>query len=165
MRQHKFLAKLRKCSFAKSEVEYLGHIISEKGLHTDPSKLQAVAEWPKPVSIKGLRGFMGLTDYYRRFIKGYGVINRPLIGMLKKNSFQWGEEVEHAFEQLKQALCLAPVLALPDFQKPFIIDADACHKGMMAVLIQEGRPIAYYSKACGDKHLGLSIMRMSICLS
>ncbi|XP_019166953.1 PREDICTED: uncharacterized protein LOC109162723 [Ipomoea nil] len=72
MRAHKLLAKLSKCSFAKKEVEYLGHVISEQGLHTDPSKLKAVAEWPKPVSIKGLRGFLGLTGYYRRFIKSYG---------------------------------------------------------------------------------------------
>ncbi|XP_031108696.1 uncharacterized protein LOC116013188 [Ipomoea triloba] len=157
MRKHKLLAKLSKCSFAKKEVEYLGHIISEDGLHTDPSKLKAVAEWPKPVLVKGLRGFLGLTGYYRRFIKAYGIISRPLICMLKKNSFQWNEEAEIAFEKLKQALCSSPVLTLPNFNKLFIVEADACHRGMGAVLMQEERPIAYYSKAFGEKHLGLSI--------
>ncbi|XP_019200240.1 PREDICTED: uncharacterized protein LOC109193863 [Ipomoea nil] len=157
MREHKLLAKLSKCSFVQKEVEYLGHIIFDQGLHTDPSKLQAIAEWPKPESIKALRGFLGLTGYYRRFIRAYGVISRPLTSMLKKNSFQWNKEAENAFDQLKQALCVAPVLALPDFQKTFIVEADACHKGMRAVLIQEEKPIAYFSKAFGEKHLGLSI--------
>lgn len=87
MKDHQLLAKLSKCSFAKTEVEYLGHIISEKGLQTDPAKLAAVASWPKPVNIKELRGFLGLTWYYRRFIKSYGVISSPLTNMLKKNAF------------------------------------------------------------------------------
>ncbi|XP_019151052.1 PREDICTED: uncharacterized protein LOC109147849 [Ipomoea nil] len=78
MKEHKLLAKLSKCAFAMREVEYLGHIISELGLHTDPSKLQAVAEWPKPTTIKSLRGFLGLTGYYRRFIKSYGMISMPM---------------------------------------------------------------------------------------
>ncbi|XP_031104476.1 uncharacterized protein LOC116007955 [Ipomoea triloba] len=157
MREHKLLAKLSKCSFAKEEVEYLGHIISGTGLHTNPSKLLVVVEWPKPTTIKGLRGFLRLTGYYRRFIKGYGIISKPLTNMLKKNSFQWESEADTAFETLKQPMCSAPVLALPDFNKTFTVEADACHKGMGAVLIKEGKPIAYFSKAFGDKHLGLSI--------
>lgn len=157
MKEHELLAKLSKCSFAKTEVEYLGHIISDKGLQTDPSKLSAIAAWPKPNSIKGLRGFLVLTGCYRRFIRNYGIISRPLTNMLKKNGFYWTEESTEAFEMLKNALCTAPVLTLPDFNKHFVIEADACHKGMGAVLMQDGKPIAYFSKGFGERHLGLSI--------
>nr|GMC51217.1 Retrovirus-related Pol polyprotein from transposon 297 [Ipomoea batatas] len=127
-----------------NQVEYLGHIISGKGLQTDPAKLEAVASWPKPLSVKALRG-------------AYGVISKPLTDMLRKDAFQWSQEAERAFENLKQALCQSPVLALPDFTKEFIVEADASYKGMGAVLVQEGRPVAFFSKAFGDKHLGLSI--------
>nr|GMC94616.1 uncharacterized protein LOC109166012 [Ipomoea batatas] len=139
MKDHQLLAKLSKCSFAKTEVEYLGHIISEKGLQTDPAKLSAVASWTKPTNIKELRGFLGLTGYYRRFIKSYGTISRPLTNMLKKDAFKWSVESEVAFEELKQALCTAPVLTLPNFNKEFVVEADACYKGMGAVLMQEGK--------------------------
>lgn len=77
--------------------------------------------------------------------------------MLKRDAFKWSQDAERGFDQLKQALCQSPVLALPDFQKPFLVEADACYKGMRAVLVQEGKPVAYFSKAFGDKHLGLSI--------
>lgn len=97
MRQHQLFAKLSKCSFAQPQVEYLGHIISEKGLQTDPTKLEAVAAWPKPLSIKALRGFLGLAGYYRRFIKEYRVISKPLTDMLRKDAFQWTTEAEEAF--------------------------------------------------------------------
>ncbi|XP_019184593.1 PREDICTED: uncharacterized protein LOC109179543 [Ipomoea nil] len=164
MRDNKLLAKLSKCSCAKREVEYLGHIIFEKGLHTDPTKLSAVASWPRPANLKELRGFLGLTGYYRRFIRSYGILSRPLTNMLKKDAFQWCEESETAFETLKQTLCSAPVLTLPDFDKEFVVEADSCYKGMGAVLMQEGKPIAYFSKGFGAKHLGLSIYEKE-CLS
>lgn len=157
MRKHKLLAKQSKCSFARTEVEYLGHIIDQEGLHTDPSKLSAVASWPKPDSVKSLRGFLGLTGYYRRFIKSYGIISRPVTNMLKKNAFLWTKESEEAFKTLKKALCSTPILVLLDFNKPFIVEADACYKGMEAVMMQEGKHIAYFSKGFGEKHLGLFI--------
>ncbi|XP_019163484.1 PREDICTED: uncharacterized protein LOC109159828 [Ipomoea nil] len=157
MRQHQLLAKMSKCSFAQTQVEYLGHIISQEGLQTDPTKLEAVAAWPRPKTVKALRGFLGLTGYYRRFIRAYGVLSKPLTEMLKNDGFKWGPKSDQAFEQLKSALCNSPVLALPNFQKDFIVEADASHKGMGAVLVQEGKPIAFFSKAFGEKHLGLSI--------
>ncbi|XP_019197771.1 PREDICTED: uncharacterized protein LOC109191615 [Ipomoea nil] len=157
MKQHSLYAKLSKCSFAENQVEYLGHIISKDGLQTDPSKLDAVAAWPTPLSIKALRGFLGLAGYYRRFIKGYGIISKPLTDMLKKDAFHWSTESMQAFEALKKALCNPLVLALPDFHKEFVVEADASYNGMGAVLIQEKRPIAFFSKAFGVRHLGLSI--------
>lgn len=110
--------------------------------------------WPTPKSIKSLRGFLGLTGYYRRFVKSYGIISRPLTNLLKKNSFQWNDEAEEAFSESE--ISTAHVLALPDFTKTFIVETDACSTGMGAVLIQEGRSIAYLSKALTTKNRGLS---------
>nr|GMD87017.1 putative mitochondrial protein [Ipomoea batatas] len=86
MRQHQLLAKITKCFFAQKQVEYLGHIISGEGLQTDPAKLEVVVAWPKPLSVKALRGFLGLAGYYRRFIKAYGIISKPLTDLLKKDA-------------------------------------------------------------------------------
>nr|GMC86690.1 uncharacterized protein LOC109159828 [Ipomoea batatas] len=98
MREHQLLAKLSKCSFAQTQVEYLGHIISQAGLQTDPAKLEVVSAWPRPMAVRALRGFLGLTGYYRRFIKSYGIISRPLTDLLKNESFQWTQEAEQAFK-------------------------------------------------------------------
>lgn len=152
MQQHQLFAKESKCLFGQQQLEYLGHIISKEGVSTDPSKVSAMLEWPLPKSIKQLRGFLGLTGYYRRFIKGYGVVSRPLNNLLKKGGFSWTDEATKSFEQLKQCMSTAPVLALPDYNIPFTIETDASAMGIGAVLMQKGRPLAFLSKGLAGKH-------------
>nr|GMD55953.1 putative nucleotidyltransferase, Ribonuclease H [Ipomoea batatas] len=151
MRQHKLFAKMCKCSFAQTKVEYLGHIISKEGLQTNPSKLEAVTAWSKPGTTKALRGFLGLAGYYKRFIKSYGEISKPLTDLLKKDAFVWTEKADVAFEQFKFALYQSPVLALPNFQKEFTIEANASYKGIGAVLFGDvKRNVEEYLLELGD---------------
>ena len=149
--------KLSKCTFAQQEISYLGHVISAQGVSTDPAKVAVVTNWPIPVTVRELRGFLGLAGYYRKFGKHFGIICRPLTDLLKKNTvFVWTSVHEDSFNALKHAICTAPVLALPNFSKPFSIETDASGQGVGAVLMQEGHPLAFLSKALGPKSQGLS---------
>ena len=111
----------------------------------DSKKIKAIADWPCPTNIREVRGFLGLTGYYRRFIQHYGSIGATLTQRLKKGGFKWSEESEGAFLKLKSAMMSLPILALPNFELPFEIETDASRFGVGAVLVQSRRPIAFYS--------------------
>jgi hypothetical protein len=157
LRSHQLFAKISKCSFAQDSISYFGHIISRTGVATDVENTKAMLAWPTPTSATELRGFLGLTGYYRKFVKGYGILAKPLTNLLTKKGFEWSEQAEIAFQQLKQAMSSTPVLALPDFQTPFTVETDACDTGVGAVLSQIGHPIAYISKALGVNNRKLSV--------
>jgi hypothetical protein len=157
LRSHQLKVKMSECMFATKIVEYLGHVISGAGVSMDPSKIVDIISWQKPTTVTQLRGFLGLTGYYRRFVKHYGIICKPLHESLKKDGFKWGQELDQAFKQLKEAMTTPPVLALPNFELPFVLETDACAIGLGAVLMQMGKPIVFFSKAIGPKSASLSI--------
>jgi hypothetical protein len=115
LRVHRLHLKRSKCSFATAAVHYLGHVITKEGVAMDSTKVAAVQSWPRPRVVRGLRGFLGLAGYYRRFIKNYGAIVVPLTQLLRKDGFQWTDAADAAFAALKAALTAVPMLHLPDF--------------------------------------------------
>ena len=128
-------------------------MIDERGVSTDPEKIATIRNWPVPRNSKEVRSFLGLEGYYRKFVKHFSIIARPLFNLLKKgHPFVWTAETNKAFELLQQGLVSAPVLHLPDFTKQFVIDTDACDYGVGAALQQGGHPIAYMSKPLAPKH-------------
>ena len=153
--------KPSRCDFFKKEIKYLGHVVSEQGVSTDPDKIKAVTEWPQPTTVTEVRSFLGFVSYYRRFIPIFSKVAKPLNKLLqnlegtlsqkKKFKVHWGTEQQEAFET-PQGLCTeSPVLAYADFKAPFILHTDASGEGLGAVLyqVQEGkqRVIAYASRS------------------
>jgi hypothetical protein len=155
--QHQLLLKQSKCAFGASKVEYLGHLVGKDCVRVDPKEIEAMQDWPHLKTIKILRGFLGLTGYYRKFVKNYGKIATPLTALLKKNSFTWNPAAAQAFQTLKMAMCTTPVLSLPDFTKTFLLECDASGKGIGVVLMQEGQPLAFTSKKLSERNLGKPI--------
>jgi hypothetical protein len=161
--QARWQVKQSKCSFAKNSIDYLGHVISASGVSTNPSKIQAIYQWPIPKNIKQLRSFLGLAGYYHKFVRNFGVISKPLMELLKKDTlFSWTSQHDAAFTALQLALVSAPVLALPNFAKPFQLETNASDTSIGVVLLQDKHPLAFVSKALGPRTRGLPLMRKNI---
>ncbi|GKA33970.1 putative reverse transcriptase domain-containing protein [Tanacetum coccineum] len=125
-------------------VQFLGHVIDGEGIHVDPAKIESIKDWASPKTPTEIRQFLGLAGYYRRFIEGFSKIARPMMKLTQKSvKFNWGEKAEVAFQLLKQKLCSAPILALPDGSENFMVYCDASHKGLGAVLMKKEKVIAY----------------------
>ncbi|WVZ83728.1 hypothetical protein U9M48_030848 [Paspalum notatum var. saurae] len=136
LRGYSLFVKRSKCSFGTASVAYLGHVTSEEGIAMHMDKVEAVTSWPRPCSTRGLRGFLDLAGYYRKFIKDFGLIAAPLTALLRKDAFHWSSKAEAAFIVLKQPLSTAPVLQLPDFDQLFIVKCDALGTRFSVVLHQ-----------------------------
>lgn len=157
LRKEKLYGNLKKCVFCVDRVSFLGFVVSSKGVEVDSEKVKAIQEWPTPKSVSEVRSFHGLASFYRRFIRDFSTIAAPLNEVVKKNvGFKWDKEQENAFSTLKERLCSAPVLRLPDFSKTFEIECDASGIGIGAVLMQENRPIAYFSEKLSGPILNYS---------
>jgi hypothetical protein len=140
-------AKLSKCEFWISEVLFLGHIINREGLVIDPKKVTTILDWKAPKDVRGINSFIGMANYYRRFIEGFSKIVGPMTALLaKKVEFKWTLACQKSFETLKEKLTTTPVLILPDVHKPFSVYCDASYTGLGCVLMQEGRVVAYSSR-------------------
>jgi hypothetical protein len=145
--ENRLYAKLDKCEFWLKEVVVLGHVISSKGIFVDPRKVEAVLKWERPTNMTEIRSFLGLAGYYGRFIEGFSTIASPLTKLTRKEvRFFWSEECEANFQELKERLTYAHVLAFPSGTKGFMVYSDASKRGLGCVLIQHERVIAYASR-------------------
>jgi hypothetical protein len=153
LRQHKLCANLEKCTFGMTQVHYLGCIIDERGVHVDLAKISVIRDWPAPTTLTKLNNFLGLANFYHRFMLGFSHITWLFSQVTKggaKAKFFWFESQQKAFEELKHRLCSAPVLTLPDLQQPFENETDASDYAIGAVLTQQGHPMAYHSETLSN---------------
>ncbi|GJV50783.1 putative reverse transcriptase domain-containing protein [Tanacetum coccineum] len=147
LRKEKLYAKFSKCEFWLQEVHFLRHVVNQDGIHMDPSKIEAVKNWKTPKTPSEIRSFLGLAGYYRRFITNFSKIAKPLTLLTQKNQkYEWGMEQEEAFQTLKNNLCDAPILTLPDGVEDFVVYCDASNQGLGCVLMKRGKVIAYASR-------------------
>lgn len=152
LRSNHLYAKWSKCDLFKDEVEYLGHLLCADGVKADPAKVKAITDWPTPQSVTDVRAFVGLANYYRKFIKGYAQIATPLTDLLRlDHRFLWSSAAQKAFDQLKSAMTKAPILQVVDVDQPFRVETDASGFGVGAALLQrnaagEWYPIAFHSR-------------------
>ncbi|GKA53473.1 putative reverse transcriptase domain-containing protein [Tanacetum coccineum] len=147
LKEEKLYAKFSKCKFWILKVQFLGHVIDSRGIHVDPAKIESLKDWASPKTPTEIRQFLGLAGYYRRFIEGFSKIAKSMTKLTQKGiKFDWGEKEENAFQLIKQKLCSAPILALPEGSEDFVVYCDASHKGLGAVLMQREKVIAYASR-------------------
>ena len=147
LRRNRLYGKFSKCDFWLEEVAFLGHVITAEGVAVDPTKIEAVVNWRQPSNVSEFRSFLGLAEYYRRFIENFSTIAKPLTNLLKNDTkFVWDEKCEKSFQLLKEKLTTTPVLTLPDIHKDFVVYCDASRQGLGCVMMQEGKVVAYASQ-------------------
>jgi hypothetical protein len=150
LRQHQLYAKMSKCDFCLDRVDYLGHILSTLGLSVEPEKISAIKDWPVPKSKTDVQSFLGMVNFYRRFIRNCAAISRPLTKLTGNSEFVWDEVSQNSFDRLKTTLCSAPVLRTYDPSLPIQVTTDASGNAIGAVLEQEEdgyrRPVAFFSR-------------------
>ena len=153
LRANKLFAKLEKCVFAVKELPFLGYVLSDSGFRMDPEKVRAIMDWDLPENLKALQRFLGFANFYRKFIKNYSLVVKPLTDMTRKGSdfSKWSHAAKTAFTSLKERFTSAPILVQPDVSLPFIVEVDSSEVGVGAVLSQglspgEWRPCAFFSK-------------------
>lgn len=147
----------------------MGHIISGERVAVDPAKVRCILDWPEPKNVNKVCGFLGLTGYYRKFIKDYGKVAKPLTELTKKDNFAWGTEANAAFQLMKIIMTSPPVLVLPNFSLPFEVECDKAGRGIGAVLMQQRKPVAFFSKALSQGNLAKSVyekelMALVLCI-
>ena len=154
LRREKLYANIDKCHFCTDHVVFLGFVVSASGVQVDEEKVKVIQEWPTPTNAAQVRSFHGLAGFYRRFVKDFSTIAAPLTAVIKKHvGFKWGQSQEEAFQSIKAKLTNPPLLALPNFDKPFEVECDASGMGIGAVLMQDKRPIAYFSEKLSEAPL------------
>ncbi|GJT81533.1 putative reverse transcriptase domain-containing protein [Tanacetum coccineum] len=147
LKKEKLYAKFSKCEFWIPKVQFLGHVIDSRGIHVDPAKIESIKYWASPKTPTEICQFLGLAGYYQRFIEGFSKIAKSMTKLTQKGiKFDWGEKEENAFQLIKQKLCSAQILALPEGSKDFVVYCDASHKGLGVVLMQREKVIAYASR-------------------
>ncbi|GKB67232.1 putative reverse transcriptase domain-containing protein, partial [Tanacetum coccineum] len=145
--KEKFYAKFSKCEFGIPKVQFLGHVIDSRGIHVDLAKIESIKDWASLKTPTEIRQFLGLAGYYRRFIEGFSKIAKSMTKLTQKGvRFDWGEKEENDFQLIKQKLCSASILALPEGSKDFVVYCDASHKGLGAILMQREKVISYASR-------------------
>ena len=155
--------KPTKCVFGASIITFLGHVFTEGTMAVDPTKTSTVASWPTPLNQADVRRFVGLTNFFRKFVPRFSGLAAPLNNLLGSSKrWQWGEVEQRSFEAIKSALVSPPTLQLPDWSKPFVVEADASQKEgtpgtIAAVLLQSGRPVAYLSSKLTAAEMGYTI--------
>ncbi|GJR01425.1 putative reverse transcriptase domain-containing protein [Tanacetum coccineum] len=147
LKKEQLYAKFSKCEFWISKIQFLRHVIDSRGIHVDPAKIESIKDWASPKTPTKIRQFLGLAGYYRRFIEGFSKIAKSMTKLTQKGiKFDWGEKEDNAFQLIKQKLCSAPILALPEGSEDFVVYCDASHKRLSVVLMQREKVIAYASR-------------------
>lgn len=166
LRKFKLYAKLSKCRFSLKKIDFVGYVLTTEGITTDANKIAPIQDWKPPQSVKALQRFLGLTNYYRRFVESYSHISKPLTDLTKKDTpYKWTTNHQKAFDRLRKAITTAPILRHPDPKKQYLMDTDASDVAVGAVLMQKNTdteesppyPVAYFSRKLSPSQRNYSV--------